>query len=1404
MGGINQSLFLIGALFIGQGDIPGQGSAAVPLLAAGLLLSWAATPGWLELVMMFPNRVGGISAACSEAFRPYSPLLANLTGVCYWWGWVPTCGLTALLSASALHQWYFPWFSIPWLATCIVLAFTWINLCGVKWVMRLAMPLASASATMAFLSALIPVFSGKVDWHQALTFHLTVPFPGWFGEFTSVMAGLYLVGFAAPAYEQSTSHVGETINPNRNVPRAVFTSAALAGVYFIVLPVVWLGTLGPEPLGNDLAQELGPTFAPLLGATAKAAAIWFMTFNMLHGTLAPLAGASRVLAQLSEDELLPESLAIRNRNDAPWVATLLTAGMAIVLLFIGDPIWLIAAANLTYLIGIAMPNVAVWLLRRNEPGLERPYRAPQGMIGLGLAAATIWFCSVVFGFEQFGLPTVMIGIAFAYSGSILYAWRKFVDRRRRGLPGVAHTLHLKLTGSMLLVLLLDAGGYLIAVRHVPNEHLALIALLEDIFVVVALLTIGVGLILPGMIAHSAVEVSKAAQMLVKGTLAEFNTAMQNLAKGNLDLARTNLKINLIKVYSRDEVGEMANSFNDLQVEVSKASQGLDGAREGLLKARHELVRSNEQLQRELEARKEAETSVAQLAAIVTSSSDAIIGKDLNGIVASWNTGAEKLFGYSAKEMIGTSIFRLVPADRQQEEQRIIDRIRQGEKVEPFETLRVAKDGHKIDVSVAVSPIKDHDGKIVGASKVARDISERKRQEEKIQATLRDLRDREESLSRERDRANTLAYEADAANRSKSEFLAMMSHEIRTPMNGILGMTELLLKSGLKARQVEFADSVAQSAQSLMHVIDDVLDFSKIEAGKLSIVRESFSIRAVLDSVLEVVSHRSAQKKLRLLCIVNHEVPLQLRSDPLRIRQILLNLISNAINFTHEGEVIVRVGLVSEKGDHLRLRMEVQDTGVGLSEDDIERLFKPFVQVDQSASRRFGGTGLGLAISRRLAKLLDGEIGVQSTLGSGSTFWCEVPGEAVVTEPVLQVHPKLTKCHVILAVQNPKLAESLRETLLAWQLSHEEIAPLENLPDHVVRAMAAGKTPLILCDEKLAATVKPLLMSDRLKCQEKPPLALLTNSVDPYGQEKAEDSYPVHFLHRPVRQGQLFDLLVALYETGTVASSRGKERAAKKISGDLSRLSNGMVGLRILLAEDHTLNRKMALLMLEELGLKADVAETGVEVLSALARQPYDLILMDCSMPELDGYDTTKSIRQIERTRHLTKRVPIVALTANVLMGERERCLAVGMDDYLAKPFTIGELRETILRAVGPGVADLAAPLLRLHELAKELGREPIAEMVKDYVEELPGRIKELRVLIETHSLSEAERLAHSLKSVSGSFGLEKLADHLSELENALKEGHAGRVQGQLLDLESALQSAIQDLENWLSSYDPVL
>lgn len=582
MGGSNQSLFLLGALLLAQG------SAAVPLLVVGLLLSLAAMPGWIELLLIFPNRVGGIAAVCGEAFRPYSPVLANLAGTCYWWGWVPTCGLTALLSAAALHTWYLPNVAVVPLAVAILLLFTGLNLMGIRQVSTVAVCFAAVAATLSFLSVLLPIVFGHVDWAEATSYSLRSPFGGTFGGITSAMAGLYLIGFAAPAFEAAGCHVGETVSPGRNIPRAFYASAGMAVLFFVAVPIVWLGVIGPHGLEGDLAHTLGPTFAPLAGAAARAAAVWLIVVNMFHGTLQPLAGAARTLSQLSEDGLLPRFLARRSRRDVPWVATVATAGMSLVFLLLGDPVWIIAAANLTYLIAVSLPSIAVWLLRRHSPELRRPYRAPRGTIILGLVAAGAWGLSAVLGFEQFGLPTVVFGVGLAYSGAALYSVRKYQDRRRIGRRGARGSLHRKLTGAMLAVLTLDSAGYLVAVHYAGDIGSEVNAVLSDIFVAVALITITVGLVLPGLISHAVTQIATAARRLANGTLADLTWAMEGLAAGDLESGRPTLATRYVVVHSADELGDMATSFNTMQDEVTRASTALRGARAQLLSSRTNL------------------------------------------------------------------------------------------------------------------------------------------------------------------------------------------------------------------------------------------------------------------------------------------------------------------------------------------------------------------------------------------------------------------------------------------------------------------------------------------------------------------------------------------------------------------------------------------------------------------------------------------------------------------------------------------------------------------------------------------------------------------------------------------------------------------------------------------------
>jgi diguanylate cyclase (GGDEF)-like protein len=389
----------------------------------------------------------------------------------------------------------------------------------------------------------------------------------------------------------------------------------MAGLFFIVLPLVWLGSIGPAAMGGELMRTLGPTYAPLLAGGAKAAAIWFLIANMFMGTMQPLAGASRTLAQLSEDGLLPRSWANRNRNDVPWIPTLLTAGLAIGALAIGVPTWMIAAANFAYLIGISLPSIAVLLLRRNDPDRPRPYRAPRGTVMLGVGAGFVWLLATCLGFEQFGLPTVLLSLALAYAGSGLYAWRVITDRRRAGLRGVQRSLGLKLTGAMVAVMALDGAGYLLAVSSVETGEAALISLLQDIFVAVAILTITVGLVLPGIIAQAVEQMSAAAGRLATGTLADLTRAMVALSTGELDKAKARVDVIPVDVRTRDEVGELARSFNLMQQEVGRAAEALDGAREGLEYAEGKLERNLAQ-----------QTAVARLGRL------ALEGEDLRSLL----------------------------------------------------------------------------------------------------------------------------------------------------------------------------------------------------------------------------------------------------------------------------------------------------------------------------------------------------------------------------------------------------------------------------------------------------------------------------------------------------------------------------------------------------------------------------------------------------------------------------------------------------------------------------------------------------------------------------------------------------------------------------------------------------
>ncbi len=965
MGGSNQSIFILAALLVGQGTISGQGTAAIILLMVGVVLGCLAVPGWIELLLMYPNRVGGIAATCAEAFRPYNPILANLAGICYWWGWVPTSGLCSLLAATAIHDWYLPQLPVVPTAIGFVLIFTAVNLVGVKWAARVAIPIATVSAILALISGLGPVLAGTVDWRQATNFHLTVPFEGWFGGVTSVMAGLFLIGFVAPAFETAACHVGEMINPQQSLPRTMLASAAMACLFFIPLPLIWLGVLGPEALSKDLAQVLGPTFAPVFGAAAKAIAVWFMLLNLILGGLQPLCGAPRTLSQISEDGLIPRIFASRARfTDAPWFATLFTSGFAIFFLLLGDPIWLIAATNFTYVFGgLVMPSLAVWLLRRDAPHATRLWRAPKGTIGLGLLAAAVWATTALLGFQQFGLSTVIIGLAFAYSGSLLYVWRRMEDRRVANLPFTFETLHLKLTGAMVLVLLLDGAGYYLAVSNLPQTGSPLLTILEDIFVVVAFLTVAVGLVLPGMIVFSAQEVSNAALRLSRSTVKDFAQAMKALGEGRLELAHAQVENQPIAVSSKDELGHMIVSFNELQTNIALAAHGLDAAREGLSQARTTITNTNAELAQKLE---ELRLSQERMKIAAESGQVAVWEIDLLTRKLIWDETCFSLYEAERERFDGTlgGWSELLHPDDRAANLQALDEAVSGAKKYDIEFRILRTDGEVRHIKSHARLMKDESGvprRLIG---ISWDVTEQKKVEHAILAAK---------------------IAAEDASSAKSNFLANMSHEIRTPMNAIIGFSHLGTDETSPETLREFHKHINTASMALLGIIDDILDFSKIEADKLRLDPAPFRLQELIRDVSDSLTLSAEVKNLRLITHIAPEIPDDLVGDSMRLRQVLINLISNAIKFSKYGDVTLRVTRDSQDEQKVRVRFSVQDHGIGISEEQLGKLFEPFTQADDSITRQFGGTGLGLAISKRLVNMMGGDFEVESRLGEGSTF-----------------------------------------------------------------------------------------------------------------------------------------------------------------------------------------------------------------------------------------------------------------------------------------------------------------------------------------------------------------------------------------------------------------------------------
>ena len=676
--------------------------------------------------------------------------------------------------------------------------------------------------------------------------------------------------------------------------------------------------------------------------------------------------------------------------------------------------------------------------------------------------------------------------------------------------------------------------------------------------------------------------------------------------------------------------------------------------------------------RDISSRVQAEMQFRQ---VVESAPNGMLMIDPQGTITMVNKQVEAMFGYSREELLGQPVELLIP----QRFRLNHPRHRTGYFSAPAsramgvgrELFGLHKDGTEFPVELGLNPIDTPKGKLALASIV--DISPRKKTERDLAKAAQDLEWKNWELSEARDQAVR-------AGQAKTDFLATMSHEIRTPMNGVLGMTTLLLDTSLTPEQRDYLQMLRDSGESLLRIINDILDFSKIEAGKFTIEHIPFDLRLTIEDTLDILAPTAQGRQLELVGLIDAQTPRTLIGDPGRIRQILTNLVGNAIKFTEHGEVLIQVSQTDEDPGSVALRFEVIDTGIGLSPEAQAKMFQSFTQADSSTARKYGGTGLGLTICKRLVELMGGQIGLQSIAGQGTCIWFTIRfGTHTDAAPALPPSPSvksLAGLRVCLVDDNATNRSLLQYHVSAWKMRHESAVDGPSALALLRRAAAEG-TPFDLAIIDMYLPDMTGLELCRL-IKENPAirnthLIMLTASGQRGDSLAAKEAGAAAYLTKPIRERHLADCIRLIF---------GRDDADQKPAPLITRHTIEETVARsapqVLVVDDNPVNQKVAAKMLEKLGCRVDIAGNGMEALAAVCRHQYPLVFMDCQMPELDGFETTRLIRSQEKPgEHL----PVIAMTANAMEGDRESCLTAGMDDFISKPIITSELKKILARWV---------------------------------------------------------------------------------------------------------------------------
>jgi len=743
-------------------------------------------------------------------------------------------------------------------------------------------------------------------------------------------------------------------------------------------------------------------------------------------------------------------------------------------------------------------------------------------------------------------------------------------------------------------------------------------------------------------------------------------------------------------------------------------------------------------------------------------------------------------------------------------------------VQDVERMLIRHDGAQIPTLNTVAPIH-LDGEDVLLEAFV-DITERKRAEEESRSLLGKYAETNDQLEMAIARSNQLTVQAELANLAKSQFLASMSHEIRTPMNGVIGMTALLLDTPLNPEQRRFAEIIRSSGESLLCLINDILDFSKIEAKRLELEALDFDLLPTLDAVAELLGVKAEEKQLDLVLLAESDVPLRLRGDPGRLRQILMNLAGNALKFTARGEVSIRVKLEGKDTERVTLRFEVRDTGIGIPADDLGRLFTPFTQLDDSSTRKFGGTGLGLAISKQLTELMGGQIGVESDPGRGSTFWFSAVFGKVQDESSRSVlnADEFGNLNVLVVSKLEKNRLRVTTLLRAWGC---RCAEADDSPAALrkLREARQGINPfqLALLDHQmpemdglsLAREIKsdPAIAGAMLVLLGSPEVAVNGNQL--------QDEGIAEWLAKPLRRSRLR----ACLEHALHPETRGLD-ASPQLE-NTPQLFAQRQHYRLLLVEDNRTNQIVATAMLERLGYHAELAGNGREALTLMAQSNYDLVLMDCWMPEMDGFETTKQVRNPQSLVR-NHGVPIVAMTANTMQGDREKCLAVGMNDFVAKPVMLQALADAISKwlkepslgglnssrsdvDLGPESRATQADAMeeQIFDHAAFLQRvmqdQGLAKMLlESFLQDMPGQLKELSDRVASGDPKAIAQQAHKIKGAAGTVSGRAFSAVAMTIERAGNSGDAAAAAAQMNELGNQFAQLQRTLLREIESVKP--